>query len=100
MTPYMYLFVRNDLTAAQQIVQTAHAVDDLNKMHPHDPGNYMVLCGVNQEADLLSISEYLSFEGIKHSLFYEPDIESYTAIATKPLIGSERKPMKRFQLMK
>lgn len=98
MNPYMYLFVRDDLPQPQQIVQTAHAVDELNKEHPHDPGNYMVLCGVKGESELLDLSLWLNEQNIVHHMFYEPDVDSYTAIATKPLIGEERKPLKRFKL--
>lgn len=96
--PYMYLFVREDLTPSQQIIQAAHAVDELNKKYPHGPGNFMVLCGATNETDLCEVSELLSFEGIGHHLFFESDIDSYTAIATVPLKGSERKPLSRFPL--
>lgn len=100
MNPYMYLFVRDDLTAAQQIVQTAHAVDELNKKYPHGPGNYMVLCSAKSESELFNISRYLEQDNIVHEMFFEPDVNSYTAIATQPLIGDLRKPMKRFRLKK
>jgi len=97
-TPYMYLFVRNDLSHPQQIVQTAHAVDELNKKYPHNPGNYMVLCGAKDEEELHSISELLCFNDIHHEMFYEVDVNGYTAIATVPLRGAKRKPLARFQL--
>ncbi len=96
--PYMYIFVREDLTPAQQIVQAAHAVDELNKEHPHSPGNYMVLCGVDNHTDLLDTASYLNDQGIAHHMFFEPDVDSFTAIATKPLKGSDRKPLRRFKL--
>ena len=51
--PYMYMFTRTDLSATQMIVQTAHAVDELNKQCPHEPGNFMVLCGAASEQELL-----------------------------------------------
>lgn len=100
MNPYMYLFVREDLSHAQQIVQTAHAVDELNKSHPHEKGNYMVLCGAKDENDLFGISEQLTTSGIVYEMFYEPDIDSYTAIATQPLRGEDRKVLRRFRLKK
>lgn len=46
------------------------------------------------------ISDYLEMHGIEHEMFYEPDVESHTAIATRPLIGEERKLMKKFKLKK
>ena len=97
-TPYMYLFVREDLSHPQQIVKTAHAVDVLNKKYPHNHDNHMVLCGASGEDALHSISELLTFEDIEHTMFFEPDVNSYTAIATRPLRGKERKPLKRFNL--
>ena len=99
-TPYMYLFVREDLSKPQQIVQTAHAVDELNKKIPHPPGNFMVLCPADSEEELFKISEWLMHHEIRHSLFYEPDLESHTAIATEPLKGTTRKHLKKFQTMK
>ncbi len=98
--PYMYMFIREDLSHPQQIVQTAHAVDELNKRHPHRPGNYMVLCGAKSEFDLVQISEWLTEQKIAHEMFYEPDVDGHTAIATMPLIGEERKKMRRFKLKK
>lgn len=96
--PYMYLFVREDLSHSQQIVQAAHAVDELNKKIPHNPGNYMVLCGAKSEDHLHEIATHLQRFNIEHELFFEPDIDSFTAIATRPLIGDERKPLKHFRL--
>lgn len=98
--PYMYLFVREDLSHPQQIVQTAHAVDELNKKHPHPSGNYMVLCGASSEDELHTIAEMLYNNGIGYEMFFEPDIDGYTAIATHPLRGEQRKPLKRFKLKK
>lgn len=97
MNPYMYIFVRKDISIPQQIVQAAHAVDELNKKHLHEPGNYMVLCDAEDEASLLKVSEWLCHHDIKHEMFYEPDLNSYTAIATKPLRGAERQPLKKFK---
>lgn len=97
-TPYMYLFVREDLSPPQQIIQTAHATDDVNKMYPHSHGNHMVLCEVHDEEELVGISEHLSSLNIVHQMFYEPDVSAYTAIATQPLRGKERRPLRKFKL--
>lgn len=52
-TPYMYLFIREDLSIPQQIVQTAHAVDELGKRVPGSAQtNHMVLFGVPDESHL------------------------------------------------
>lgn len=51
--PYVYLFIREDLSIPQQIVQTAHAVDELGKrIRNSDNTNFMCLFGVDNEAAL------------------------------------------------
>ena len=102
--PYIYLFVREDLSKAQQIVQTAHAVDELNKEMSlgeiTSTTNFMVLCPACDEWELFDIKLHLEEQGIEHHMFYEPDIEAFTAIATKPLVGKQRIPMRCFSTMK
>ena len=97
--PYMYLFIREDLSIPQQIVQTAHAVDELGKRIKSSANtNFMCLFGVKDESSLQMISEKLNQQGIDHEMFYEPDIAAFTAIATRPLVGEERKIMKKYKL--
>lgn len=98
--PYMYLFVRQDLSMPQQIVQAAHAVDELTIRCPSEGENRMVLCGADNERMLKNIALYLDSEFIDYEMFHESDIGEYTAIATKPLRGSERRAMRRFNIMK
>lgn len=98
MNPYIYMFIREDLSVSQQIVQTAHAVDEIGRRHQSVGNNYMVLCGVKDEQDLLEVSDWLKEQFIDHETFFEPDIDSHTAIATRPIIGEERLAMKRFKL--
>lgn len=98
---YMYLFIREDLSIPQQIIQTAHAVDELNKkIEKTDRTNYMVLFSINSEKDLFNISEWLKDKQIVHEMFFEPDIQQYTSIATEPLYGNARKIFKKFYLKK
>jgi hypothetical protein len=94
----MYLFVRSDLSAPQQIVQTAHAVDEIGMRYKSDGTNYMVLCGATNEEHLLTIAECLDKNEIDYEMFFEPDIGAHTAIATRPLRGTERAPLKKFRL--
>ena len=83
---------------AQQIVQSAHAVDDMNKDFPHGKGNYMVLCGVADETELLDTALYLTENDIWFTMFFEPDVGSHTAIATRPLFKKERRNLRKFKL--
>jgi hypothetical protein len=99
MNPYMYLWVRGDLSHPAQIVQTCHAVDELAKRYQSDGTNHMVLCHADNEEHLLSIADYLDDNGIDYEMFREPDMDNqYTAIATKPLRGREREPLRIFKL--
>jgi flagellar biogenesis protein FliO len=94
------MFVRRDLSVTQQIVQTAHAVDEIGKRYQSGDENYMVLIDVKNEQLLVGVSESLREKDIEHELFFEPDINSYTAIATRPLIGDERMSLKGYRLMR
>lgn len=100
MQPYIYMFVRNDLSHPQQIVQTAHAVDEIGKRHRSEDVrvSHMVLCGVKNEEGLYNISEHLKKHQIEHEMFWEPDIGECTAIATQPISGDTRKVMSNFSL--
>ena len=98
--PYMYLFIREDLSIPQQIIQTAHAVDELNKkIRQHGTNtNFMVLFSSKSEKELFTISEWLKDNDIVHEMFFEPDIQAYTAIATQPIRGESRELFKNFRL--
>lgn len=99
--PYIYLFTREDLSPPQRIIQTAHAVDELSKrLDKGEKTNSMVLCGAPDANYLQSLSCWLNDRGIDHHMFWEPDVNEYTAIATEPLIGHRRNVMKRFKLMR
>ena len=95
-TPYIYMFVREDMSHPQQIIQTAHAVDELSKTGIKN-GAHMVLFGARDERELVDASCYLEAHGIKHHMFFEPDMMAHTSIATEPLIGNQRQPLKRFR---
>lgn len=98
-TPYIYLFVRKDLSIPQQIIQAAHAVDCI-RGHTESEVSHMVLIGASDEAELFSFAEHLSDSDIHHEMFFEPDVDAYTAIATRPIRGKERDSLKHFQLMR
>jgi len=96
---YMYLFTRKDLSPQQQIIQTAHAAHIIGTKFPGDGAPNAVLIGIHSENDLLGIKEYLDYFNIQSEMFYEPDISQHTAIATYPLEGDERIPLRKFGLM-
>jgi len=50
---------------------------------------------------MLEAAEHLKQHGIQFRMFYEPDNDAgYTAIATEPLRGDQRRPMKKFKLLR
>jgi hypothetical protein len=98
-TPYTYLFIRLDLEPARQIVQAAHAA--LEAGHAFGEHSHLVLIGANSEQQLLNIAEHLTTHQIEFQMFHEPDYNTgHTAICTRPLTGDERKPLRKFSLMK
>ena len=96
---YMYLFARKDLSPQQQIIQVSHAAHIIGKNQECDDVPNAVLIGADTEYDLIGIKEYLDYFDIAHEIFYEPDISQHTAIATYPLVGDERLPLRKFDLM-
>ncbi len=100
----MYVFVREDLSAPQQAVQSCHACIEaastfsINKLHDHPS---VIICGAKNEDRLHHIKKYLIDNGIQHVHFYEPDLDNeLTSIATEPLFGDQRKLFRKFQLIR
>ena len=60
----------------------------------------MVVCGVSSEAKLLKAHQKAKNRGIDCALFFEPDIDEYTAFASEPISGSARKVFSRYPLWK
>lgn len=98
---YAYIFVREDLSPAQRIVQSAHAVFEavpLNNSHPS-----LVVLAVKNESKLRKVMSYLIEQNIRFSSFCEPMTPlnaSVTAICTEPLIGERRGLLRKYQLLK
>jgi hypothetical protein len=59
------------------------------------------LCGVDNEQELIDLFNDLKDRGVTCVSYNEPDFVGcqMTAIATAPLIGEERKPLKRLRLL-
>ncbi len=96
----MYIFIREDLTTPQKIVQASHAALEAGFVYDKPPSStHLVLLGAKNQEDLLSISNHLKKCNIDFQMFYEPDYDTgFTAIATRPLFGEERIPLKRYRL--
>lgn len=95
--PYTYVFIRKDLSYAQQIVQASHATLEAGfKFDQPAEISRIVLFPLNNEKDLFNKAKHLRENGIEHVMFYEPDIEQYTAISTKAIFGEERESLADF----
>jgi len=91
---YTYLFIRRDLSPAQQIIQATHAQQGIGA----DGITNTVLIGAKDEYDLLLHAARLSEHGIEHHTFWEPDIGEHTAIATKPIKPEARGALRKLPL--
>lgn len=61
----------------------------------------MIICSVRNENKFLKCADEFKHQGIDFILFKEPDMNNaVTALASRPLIGNERKAFARFQLMR
>lgn len=100
--PYVYVLIRNDLSNAQKAVQAGHALIESSRtfIKSNDEHPSVILCTVKSEHKLLSCAKELESQGIEHVIFREPDIGMQaTALASKPLVGKDRKAFSRFQLL-
>lgn len=88
---YTYLFTRQDLSIPQQIIQTAHAIHEMGVNQGNQRIPNAVLIGMMNEDELIAMSNYLKAKDIDYVMFYEPDINQYTAIATFPLQSTSDK---------
>lgn len=100
--PYVYAIVRKDLSIPQQAVQAGHAlIESIKTFKPTEEHPSVIICSVKNEKKLQDAISFLYDNGVKISVFKEPDIgNQMTALATEPLYGVNRKIMNKFQLMR
>lgn len=86
----MYIVVRQDLNAGYQLPQAIHAKDEFTHDWPetekkwYKESNTLVVLGVADEDELLQLDVAVRAQGLKAALFYEPDVDAYTALAVEP----------------
>ncbi len=100
--PYTYIFVRQDISLAQQLVQASHAALDAGKAFADVPHRNLVLIGVRSEHELFAIEQHLAESNIRFTTFYEPDgLMGHSAICTEALTDrNKRKRLSHFDLWK
>lgn len=102
MSPYIYTFIRGDLPHAQKIVQLGHATWEAGLVFekPNDIASLILLHADNETA-LLDVAQRLDEKSIEYVMFFEPDIDSYTSICTRPVYTkNERSFFKQWGLYK
>lgn len=92
------MIVRKDLKPGLQMAQSCHVVFNFSQEHPNETriwmneSNYIAVLNSADEADLLRLIDRARHEGVKCSVFREPDIgDQITAVALEP--GSKSKKM-------
>jgi hypothetical protein len=100
----MYVLVRKDLSPAQQVVQSCHAVAEAARsLLPPDPDQehpHLIVCGVRDERSLWQSLDRLRRLGVRFHAFCEPDLGGQlTALATEPVFGDQRRLFRRFPLL-
>lgn len=95
---YTYVLVRQDLPHNVQLVQVGHAAFTMGtqcKEHLN-----LIVLSVKDQIALMKAQVHLDMEGVNHHMFYEPDLDEYTAICTAPLSLEGKKLMRRYELVK
>ena len=90
---YVYIFVRQDLSKEQQLVQAAHATLVLgSKLKRKDADElYFAVIGIPKLTDFCKVMKDLKKHGTEYETFYEPDQgNTMTAIATMPVPKDKR----------
>ena len=87
----LYIITRKDLSPGYQGVQSQHAAFEFAIQHPeitrewHAVSNYLCFLSVVNEDELYSLISQAKDQGIRLSVFREPDIDNaITAIALEP----------------
>jgi len=97
------VIVRTDIALHQQLVQSAHAAAEAGRTYydsEHGLASLVVLAVPHLSA-LTKASQKLEKLGVAHEVFFEPDWGmGHSALATRPLKGSERSLLKYWPLWK
>jgi hypothetical protein len=100
--PFVYLVVREDLSAAQQVVQSCHAAFEAARhLFPPDlPHPHLIVCAVGDEPALWRQVHRLQRQGVHLRAFFEPDRgNELTALATEPIFGKTRRLFRNLRLL-
>lgn len=104
MNNYAYIFVRQDMSPEQQLIQFGHVCAVMgNELSPHISPHelYFVGIGVANEEALIDAMVLMDVNGVAYSAFSEPDMDNtFTAIASSPVTGKTRNLFSKYQTLK
>lgn len=96
--------MRQDISLAQQIVQSNHATFEVARRLPHhnlEEIPSVVVIGVPDKTALFRVVEKLRGNAIGHEVFYEPDGNmGLSAVATAPLEQDQRRALSNYRIWK
>lgn len=96
---HLYVFVRQDLTLTQQIVQSNHASLSIASRHHIEGIPNIVIIGVPDRAGLAEAIRRMIQWGLGYYAWFEPDFDlGLTAVATVPLDRDQRKLFSNYAL--
>lgn len=99
----MYVFVRQDLSHPQQVVQASHACIEATRsfLKDHTDHPHLVVIGVPDESRIFKCAKKLDDAGIGYRVFHEADRDDEaTALATEPVYGDTRRIFKNYTLLR
>ena len=97
-----YIFTRRDLSVGQRVVQTAHALWEAKQFHDqaHLEHPHLVVLGVENEQELISVTHYLDSLNISYAGFRESYFDNeLTAVATQPIFQDQRQLFSNYSLL-
>ena len=100
--PYLYVLVRQDISPEQQLVQASHAAFEagLRFYGADSPTSSLIALTVPHQKALLRAQRKLTALGIRTFTFFEPDFGmGESALATEPLMGAQRAPLRGYPLL-
>lgn len=95
--------MRQDISLAQQLVQSNHATFEVARRLPFDPNSFpsVVVIGVPDKNALLRVISKLTTNNLQFQTFEEPDFDmGLSAVATVPLDETQRRVLGNYRLWK
>src|SRR6478736_5754001 len=95
---YVYIFLRQDMSVEQQIVQASHVPLALGQQLDDTRELYFSVIGTPNLEGLDGIINHLVHEHVAYKTFFEPDMNNeYTAVATFPIKAYARGSLLKYR---